>query len=89
MSENEEDILTNDVKGVIRPKLSELKGVVMRNTQDFRQVRKKGNRWLWLWEGTGHGIRERKSLCCVLVALVSSDAPVAAEGTGDLDRVEE
>lgn len=34
----EDGILTNDVRGVIRPALKELKIAIMRRTSEFRQV---------------------------------------------------
>lgn len=36
--DHEEGILTNDIRGVIRPALAELKGAVMRRTQGLRQA---------------------------------------------------
>lgn len=36
--DTEDGILTNDVRGVVRPALKELKIAIMRRTQEFRQV---------------------------------------------------
>lgn len=36
----DEGILSVDVRGVIRPSLANLKGAIMRRTQDLRQVRR-------------------------------------------------